>query len=91
MTKARRPMAAMAIASVLALSGAGAAWACDGSGGGQSGSSAGTYPGESSSAGTYPGETGTTSSDSAGTTATAASATTRHARRVRAHRRHHSS
>jgi hypothetical protein len=91
MTKARRPMAAMAIASVLALSGAGAAWACDGSGGGPSGSSAGTYPGESSSAGTYPGETSTTSSDSAGTTATAASTTTRHARRVRAHRRHHSS
>lgn len=78
MTRARRPMAAMAIASVLALSSAGAAWACDGSGG----SGAGTYPGESSgsSAGTYPGET-------AGTTATAAGATTRHARKQRAHRR----
>jgi len=74
-------MAAMAIASALALTGAGAAWACDGTG-----TSAGTYPGESSSAGTYPGETTTASSSTTTTTNT-----TRHARRLRAHTRHHSS
>jgi len=73
----------MAIASALALTGAGAAWACDGT---QSGSSAGTYPGESSSAGTYPGETTTSSASTTSTTNT-----TRHARRHRAHARRQAS
>jgi Glycosyl hydrolase catalytic core len=79
--KARRPLATMAIASALALTGAGAAWACDGSG-----SSAGTYPGESSSAGTYPGETTTSSTSSTTTT----SNTVRHTRRHHRHARRQS-
>ena len=46
MTQAKRPLAVAATSVVIALAGAGSAWACDGTGG-----SAGTYPG------TYPGDT----------------------------------
>jgi hypothetical protein len=72
MRKARRSMAAMTVVSALALTGAGAAWACDGTNG-PSGSTPGTYPGESTTT------TSTGTSTAAGTTST-----TRHARRAHA-------
>ena len=71
MKQPSRKLVTIAVTSVLALSGAGAAYACDGNGG------PGTYPGDGS--GTYPADTSTT-----GTTATAASLDTRSQSRPRA-------
>jgi hypothetical protein len=74
MTQARRPLIAVAAGAVLALSSAGTALACDGTGG----SDPGTYPG------TYPssGSTTTTSSSSSTTTASTTRKARRHARRA---------
>lgn len=81
MDMVKRPLTAVSVAAVLALGGAGAAWACDGGGG------AGTYPGET--AGSYPSSTtpSTTSTTDAASTTTATAAVKKHARR--AHRAKH--
>jgi hypothetical protein len=76
MTPIRRPLAVAALSTALALSGAGAAFACGDSGGNQPGS-------YDNSAGSYDGATSTTSSDS--TTATSASK-----QHVRKHGKRHS-
>ena len=74
----KRPLAAAATATILALSGAGVAAACDGA------NAPGSYPGGGDTAGTYP---TTTSTTAAPDSTTATSAATRHVRR--AHRAKH--
>jgi hypothetical protein len=78
MDMVKRPLVAVTAASVLALSGAGAAWACGGSGGQRD---AGSYPGDTSWS--YPTSTtpSTTSTDPA-TSTTATTAAHGHARRA---------
>ncbi|WP_445148769.1 hypothetical protein [Baekduia sp. Peel2402] len=69
----RRPLAVAAATGLIALSGAGAAYACGGSGS----DTAGTYPGQTDTAASYPSDTTTTTSTTA-TSAAKKKAATRH-------------
>jgi len=80
MHRSMRSLAVLSATTALALTGAGAAYACDGSP-----NTSGTYPGEMS--GTYPGETTTTSTTTSSSTTATSAGTRQAARHARRHAR----